>query len=469
MLRTTRRIVARPLITSAASTPILFHTALPINVQLTTFRLTRSFTPILGSFPSPVVIRSLTVLPAMARPSLTMGAPHASFGTLQSAALTVPVSIETKTYHSVSKAIPTPMRHRVDKRFFTTSNHDKNKNVEPDTHQKILTSVKDEGLYKFKQSTIQNLKNAGNDFYRSTAMISEPIFNWLSKRFITPEAFDILSDEDQKILLQLLHSNIGQYALTKEYISIQKFLILDKDSRNDLMVLLEYAEAEKHYSLYCKNIVDRVFSDKEFLRKFSLLPSECRRNIKNDPDRIIELMNGSSKAMELYGISVEHQKLLIAKLKSSDKVESKEEITVHTHKTKKATLHGLFCFPKLTAAELKKDQEIKDIQQYIDKIRNISIPMLEGSGNLAHYAESIAVYIEYLIGHKKGLPDIPDQISVLKMLNNTQSSFESELLTHSTHNQKEAIKVIRDAINFCCYEDEELAHIHDIYNKEITF
>lgn len=232
----------------------------------------------------------------------------------------------------------TTMRYRVDKRFFSTSSHDEKVNVKPDINPKILASLKDERFYKLKPSTIQNLKNADDHHYQSTAIRTEHIIDWLHERFITPEAFDILSDEDQKILLQLLTSNIGRYALSKKYITTQQFLSLDKDAQNDLMLLLEYAEIEKHYFLGCKILVDRVFSDKQFLLKFSLLPSECRINIKHDPDCIIDIMNGSPKAMELYGISAEHQKLLIARLKLLHNGESREENSFSLHPETKNNL-----------------------------------------------------------------------------------------------------------------------------------
>ncbi len=124
-------------------------------------------------------------------------------------------------------------------------------------------------------------------------------------------------------------------------------------------------------------------------------------------------------------------------------------------------------FSSITILDEHSRLNINQLERYVEDIRKSTIPLFKESGKLAIYAENIAVYIEYLILLKKGLPNVPDSDSLLKMFGNTQSNFEAEVLYHPA--QKEAIEYIRGAIRICLHELEQIISRNFAMKKQIPF
>ena len=159
------------------------------------------------------------------------------------------------------------------------------------SYKQYIKAKHDKIFKKLKPSTQQNMLTAHSYANHGDC----DAIQWI-KHDISPGDFDRLADEDQKSLLTLLYSNIGIYALRNNYFTVNEFLSLSSNTKRDLLILLPDAESEKGYFESWRRRIDEIFSHKDFLKIFSLIPDEYRNKIASWEEAACALSRGGYEA-----------------------------------------------------------------------------------------------------------------------------------------------------------------------------
>ena len=106
--------------------------------------------------------------------------------------------------------------------------------------------------------------NPKNDFTLSYFLSLRPStreYIRFNQDYITPKKFDQLATETQKILSEILFSNMGLYALQQHYITIEQFCDLSTPAQ-EAMSFIFYAAHEEYRGVRSgKEVIDEVFSN----------------------------------------------------------------------------------------------------------------------------------------------------------------------------------------------------------------
>ena len=100
--------------------------------------------------------------------------------------------------------------------------------------------------------------------YQSVTLKKYPHFNAekIKYQFISSEKYNSLTDTDKKTLDTILFTNLGYYALSKNYINVNQFLGLSLDARIQLKKLFYPASEMTDQASKCRKKIDTIFNNR---------------------------------------------------------------------------------------------------------------------------------------------------------------------------------------------------------------